>query len=110
MYKSSMALILLFSLISAFIMAQTKNENTKSRMDSVLFSVKGMTCQSCVYPVETKLGKINGIKKYNVSFEKGEAVVKYEREKVNPEKIEKEFEGTPYKVKVKKSKSGEHEE
>ena len=83
--------------------SETKSDEKKveTKVETKTYSVKGMTCQGCVSSVETKLGKINGVQKYEVDLDKGEAVVAFDPEKVKSDDIEKEFEGTSYKVTVK---------
>jgi len=90
----SAVLILGFSVI---VSAQDKPKEEKT-VETKTYSVDGMTCQGCVSSVESKLGKIDGVQKYEVDLEKGEAIVEYDTEKVKSDDIEKEFEGTSYKV------------
>ncbi len=68
-----------------------------------------MTCQDSVSSVESKLGKIDGVQKYEVDLEKGEAVVEFDPEKVKSEDIEKEFEDTSFKVTVKETETDNQE-
>ena len=62
-----------------------------------------MTCQGCVSSVESKLEKIDGVQKYEVDLEKGEAVIEFDPEKFKSEDIENEFEGTSFTVAVKET-------
>jgi len=105
-YLLILSTVLIFG-FSVIVSAQDKPKEEKTRVETKTFSVKGMTCQGCVNTVKTKLGKIDGVKKYDVSLEKGEAVVEYNPAKVNSEKIEKEFEKSPYKVTGKEKKKGQ---
>jgi len=73
----SAVLILGFSVM---VSAQDKPKEEKT-VKKKTYSVDGMTCQGCVSSVEKKLGKIDGVEKYEVSLEKGEAVVEYDTEK-----------------------------
>src|SRR3972149_11073238 len=92
--------IILFG-FSAMVSAQAKPKDEKTKVEKKTFEVKGMTCQGCVSSVEKKLGKIEGVKKHDVSLEHGEATVEYDSSKTSSEKIVKEFEGTPYNVTAK---------
>ena len=100
-----LATLLVFGL-TATISAQSKTKSDETKVETKTYSVKGMTCQGCVSSVETKLGKINGVQKYEVDLEKGEAVVEFDPEKVKSDDIEKEFEGTSFKVSVKETETG----
>ena len=96
--------LLVFGL-TATLNAQSESKTDEKKVEKKTYSVEGMTCQGCVSSVETKLGKIEGVQKYEVDLEKGEAVVEYDPEKVKSEDIEKEFEGTSYKVTVKENET-----
>ena len=95
--------------LTAIISAQSETKSDKikveTKVETKTYFVKGMTCQGCVSSVETKLGKINGVQKYEVDLEKGEAVVEFDPEKVKSDDIEKEFEGTSFKVSVKETET-----
>ena len=106
-----LATLLVFGLTAA-INAQTETKSNVKKVEIKTYFVEGMTCQGCVNSVETKLGKIDGVQKYEVDLEKGEAVVEYDPKKVNSEDIEKEFKKSPFKVteKEKETDSDKQEE
>ena len=93
------ASLFLFGFTST-ITAQSETKSDETKVETKTYSVEGMTCQVCVSSVESKLGKIDGVQKYEVDLEKGEAVVEFDPEKVKSEDIEKEFEGTSFTVTV----------
>ena len=99
-YLLILSTLIVFGLTST-ISAQTETKSDETKVETKTYSVEGMTCQGCVSSVESKLGKIDGVQEYEVDLEKGEAVVEFDPEKVKSEEIEKEFEGTSYKVTVK---------
>ena len=99
-----LATLLVFGL-TATISAQSKTKSDETKVETRTYSVEGMTCQGCVSSVESKLGKIDGVQKYEVDLDKGEAVVEYDPDKVKSEDIENEFEGTSYKVTVKENET-----
>ena len=103
-YLLILSTVLIFG-FSDIVSAQDKPKEEKTKVETKTFSVKGMTCQGCVNTVETKLGKIDGVENYKVDLDKGEAVVEYDPAKVNSEKIEKEFEKSPYKVTEKENET-----
>ena len=92
------------------ISAQSETKSDETKVEKKTYSVEGMTCQGCVSLVESKLGKIDGVQKYEVDLEKGEAVVEFDPEKVKSDDIEKEFEGTSYKVTVKETETETNEQ
>ncbi len=103
-YLLILSTLIVFGL-TATISAQSETKSDKTKIETKTFSVEGMTCQNCVKAVEKTLGKIDGVQKYEVNLEKGEAVIEFDPNKVNSENIEKEFEGTPYKVTKKENET-----
>ncbi len=99
-YLLILSMLIIFGL-TVTISAQSETKSDEKKVETKTYSVEGMTCQGCVSSVESKLGKIDGVQTYKVKLEIGEAVVKFDTEKVKSEDIEKEFEGTSYKVTVK---------
>ncbi len=91
--------------LTATISAQSETKSDETKVKTKTYSVEGMTCQGCVSSIESKLGKIDGVEKYEVDLEKGEAIVEFDPEKVKSDDIEKEFEGTSYKVTVKETET-----
>lgn len=103
-YLLILSTLIIFGL-TATISAQSETKSDEIKVEIKTYSVEGMTCQGCVSSVESKLGKIEGVQKYEVDLEKGEAVVEYDSEKVKSVDIEKEFEGTSYTVTVKENET-----
>jgi mercuric ion binding protein len=63
--------------------------------------IEGMTCSGCVPAVNVQLRKTEGVVAYEVSFEKGEAVVSYDRAKTTPARIAESVSRTGYTASVK---------
>ncbi len=63
--------------------------------------VEGMTCGGCVPAVNAQLKRTDGVLSYEVSFERGEAVVRYDPAKTTPEKIAESVTKTGYSAAVK---------
>ncbi len=103
-YLLILSTLIVFGL-TATISAQSETKSDETKVETKTYSVEGMTCQGCVSSVESKLGKIDGVQTYEVNLEIGEAVVEFDTEKVKSDDIEKEFEGTSYKVTVKETKT-----
>ena len=89
--------------LTATISAQSETKSSETKVEIKTYSVEGMTCQGCVSSVESKLEQIDCVQKYEVDFEKGEAVVEFDPEKLKSEDIENEFEGTSFTVTVKET-------
>ena len=63
--------------------------------------IEGMTCGGCVPAVKVQLKKTEGVVAYDVSFEKGEAVVTYDPAKTSPARIAESVTTTGYATLVK---------
>jgi len=99
--KSIFVLLIIF--IVSTINAQSSQEKVKiNKLVKSTFTVKGMTCQSCVNTVKNVIEKIDGVNKSDVNLETGEATVVYDPSKTNPNSIEGKFNKLPYKVVEKK--------
>ena len=96
--------------LTATISAQSETKSDETKVETETYIVEGMTCQGCVNSVEKKLGNIEGVEKYEVSLENGEAVVEYDPKKIKSEDIENDFESSPYKVTLKESSSNKKKE
>lgn len=70
----------------------------RSDIQSVEFKISGMTCTGCEALVKHELNKLEGIIEVLVSYEKRNAIVKYDQSKTNAEEIEKAINSTGYKV------------
>ncbi|NWT19093.1 ATP7B ATPase, partial [Vireo altiloquus] len=58
-----------------------------SQEHSVIVSIVGMTCQSCVQSIEGRISKVVGILRIKVSLEQNNAVIKYLQSEISPEQI-----------------------
>ena len=68
-----------------------------SEIQKVEFTIKGMTCSGCEHHVKTEISKLKGIVEVVVSYDKGNAVVKFDSKKTNIQEIEKAINSTGYK-------------
>lgn len=68
-----------------------------SEIQKVEFTIKGMTCSGCEHHVKTEISKLKGIVEVVVSYEKGNAIVKFDSKQTNIEEIEKAINSTGYK-------------
>jgi len=76
----------------------------KSNVQTVEFSISGMTCAGCVEHVNHEVNKLSGILKSTASYENGNAIVEFDNSKTNNAEIEKAINGTGYTVTDKKEK------
>jgi mercuric ion transport protein len=74
----------------------------KSNVQTVEFTISGMTCASCEEHVNHEVNKLSGIIKSTASYENGNAIVEFDNSKTNISEIEKAINGTGYSVTDKK--------
>ncbi|WP_346986145.1 mercuric transport protein MerTP [Chryseobacterium sp. POE27] len=68
-----------------------------SKIQKVEFTIKGMTCSGCEHHVKKEISKLKGIVEVIVSYEKGNAIVKFDNKQTSIEQIEKAINSTGYK-------------
>ena len=62
-----------------------------------VFSIGGMTCVNCENKIEQQLKQRKGVKDATVSYNKGTAVVTFDREEINEEQMIQVIEQLDYK-------------
>ncbi len=67
-------------------------------LQKVEFTIKGMTCTGCEHHVKSEINKLDGIIEVAVSYEKGNAIVKFNKTKTTIEVITAAINSTGYKV------------
>jgi copper chaperone CopZ len=70
----------------------------------VVVPVKGMTCGGCCIPVETAVKKLEGVVDATADYEKGQATITYEKDKVTVEKIVDAINTTSFKASMPEKK------
>ena len=70
----------------------------KSSIKSIEFSISGMTCSSCEEHINYKVNNLNGIVNSKASYEKGNAIIQFDKTKTTTTEIEKAINSTGYKV------------
>ncbi len=83
------ALALVMALASIGVSATSK---------TVTIKVEGMHCGGCATSVEKKLKATEGVEEVSVSFEKGEAEIKYDEQKVTVAKLREVINKTGFKA------------
>ena len=76
----------------------------KSNIQTVEFSISGMTCAGCEEHVTHEVNKLTGILKSTASYENGKAIIDFDNSKTNIAEIETAINGTGYSVTDKKEK------
>lgn len=76
----------------------------KSNLQTVEFTISGMTCAGCEEHVNHEVNKLSGIIKSTASYENGNAIVEFDNSKTNIAEIETAINGTGYSVRDKKEK------
>ncbi len=78
------------------------NETTEQQLPEgqtrVVIPVKGMTCGGCCVPVEAVVKKLDGVVDATADYEKGQATVTYEKDKVTVKKIVEAINTTSFKA------------
>lgn len=70
----------------------------KSNIQTVEFSISGMTCTGCEEHVNHEVNRLSGIIKSTASYENGKAIVEFDSTKTNTVEIKKAINGTGYSV------------
>jgi copper chaperone CopZ len=68
-------------------------------METTTFKVAGMTCVSCEATIKLALERTPGVRRAEVSYDRGEAVVEYDPHKTTPAALRDAINGTGYTVK-----------
>lgn len=71
--------------------------NQTSEIQKVEFKIKGMTCSGCEHHVKKEISKLKGIVEVVVSYEKGNAIVKFDNKQTSIEEMKKAINSTGYK-------------
>lgn len=74
--------------------------NENSGLRNVMINVEGMTCNSCVNTIETKIGQKSGVQSVSVSLEKKQAKISYTAEKLTPGQLVEAIEDMGFDAKL----------
>jgi len=100
-------LMLAFPLYAdVFYPKQDKQTMVVERADiqTVEFTISGMTCNGCAKHVKHEVNKLDGIVEANASYENGNAIVQFDQTKTKETEIEKAINSTGYEVIDQKQK------
>ncbi|WP_096200529.1 heavy metal translocating P-type ATPase [Bacillus sp. FJAT-45350] len=92
-----------------------KRIDEEDHLRKLMFSVKGMTCASCVNRVEKMISKVEGVEKVNVNLAASQAQVEGKKGVINTEAIINAIEKTGYEAtlldeKAERETTNENEE
>lgn len=74
---------------------------------SVTLSIEGMYCEACAKGIERTLASIKGVRKTNVDYERGRAVVEYDSTIVKPKTFIDKINESGYNAKISNKQKGE---
>lgn len=94
--------------ILAFVACQSGNKNKQEEKTSpdstqvvqATINIGGMSCDMCVASIEKGVKELDGIVTVAVSLNDSNAMVSYDKSKVDMPKIEKAIEGRGYTIKA----------
>jgi copper chaperone CopZ len=98
-------LMLAFPMYASVFFPKTTNKSIvtdKSNIQTVEFTINGMTCSGCEEHVNHEVNKLTGIIKTTVSYENGNAIIEFDQTQTNIDEIEKAIGNTGYSVTDKK--------
>jgi copper chaperone CopZ len=75
---------------------QVSSDPSKANEATTTILINGMTCGGCAVQVRSALEKAPGVKSADVSYEKAQAVIVYDRGVTNPDAIRRVIEATGY--------------
>lgn len=72
--------------------------STKSEVYKIEFTINGMTCTGCEQHVKTEISKLKGIIDVKVSYEKRNAIIKFDIKQISIVEINKAINSTGYEA------------
>ncbi|MDE0772383.1 MAG: mercuric transport protein MerTP [Salibacteraceae bacterium] len=106
--KSFLGVVTVFALVmlvfpyfsSIFYLSNVEHITTveQSKIEKIEINISGMTCNSCEEHIDHEVGKIDGILNSQASYEKGNAVVEFDKTKTNWAEIQTAINSTGYEV------------
>ncbi len=77
----------------------------QSELKSVVFSVKGMSCEACTKHIDGAISEVPGVAKSSSSYEKAQTTVSYDPKKVSVDSLRAKISQTGYQATDIKLKS-----
>ena len=101
MRRNKITTLIVFTLVMALAAL-----SVSAASKSVTIKVEGMHCGGCSSSVEKKLKATEGVEEVRVSFEKGEAWVKFDDQKTSEAKLREVINSTGFKAVEVKAEQG----
>jgi copper chaperone CopZ len=101
MRKNRIAVLVAFTLALAL-----ASLSVSAASKTVTIKVEGMHCGGCSSSLEKKLKATEGVEQVTVSYEKGEAQIKYDDQKTSEAKLREAINSTGFKAVEQKSEAG----
>ncbi len=70
----------------------------QSNVKEIRVTIEGMTCTGCEAHIENEVNKLDGILKVDADYEAANTIVKYDKTKVDLQKVETAILSTGYKI------------
>lgn len=93
MLKKKITVLMAFTIVLAL-----ASLTVSAASKTVTIKIEGMTCGGCTSSVTKALKATDGVEDVQVSLEKGEAMVKYDDQKVTVAKLQQVITDTGFKV------------
>lgn len=96
MYKRSIAIVSI--MVFVFLLSAG---SVSAAVKTVTLRVKGMTCGGCATTIEQALKTTEGVKEVRVSYERGNAVIKYDDQKITVARLREVINSTGFTCEMK---------
>lgn len=96
---------MIISVLTALVLSACASASLAATRTTTIY-VTGMTCGGCAISIEQVLKNTEGVEDVRVSFERGEAVVKYDDRKVTAVKLREVVNGIGYRATVRPARKG----
>ena len=70
----------------------------KSNIQQAVFTINGMTCESCTEHINGKVAKVNGVIAYKTSYENATCTVRFDNSKTSIDSLVAAINSTGYKI------------
>ncbi|HEU4594833.1 MAG TPA: heavy metal-associated domain-containing protein [Pyrinomonadaceae bacterium] len=91
--------------VTALVLAVFADATSAATRTTTIY-VTGMTCAGCAISIEQVLKNTEGVEEVRVSYERGEAVVKYDDRKVTAARLREAINGIGYRATARPPKKG----
>lgn len=77
---------------------QKSTQTDPSKLKTVEYKTKGMTCTGCEETIKERVKRVNGVQEVEADYKLNMAKVTYDTDKTNPKQIEEAIVDAGYKV------------